>query len=195
MPSSLFPPDGHEARERVREELTRGAARLVIEIRPLREADEVYEPSLSEQVRSLGFSGQAAKAFDLLPLVLVAWADGTIQTEERAKILEVLTMRGLAGTQAFTTVQALLEVRPADVYLQAALQVLRALVAERPDGGASVVDLCIEVAAAAHDAIGSPDPISAEEREAIAAVAQTLGPRAHEELVRRLGPDPGAGEF
>lgn len=164
----------------------RGAGALTTGARPADEMEE-WQPSLSEKVKSLGFVGEATKAFDLLPLVVVAWADGTIQAEERAKILEVLRLRGLSGTPAFTMFAALLETRPADVYLQAALDLLRELVADRPDVGASVVEMCIEVAAAASDAIGSSNPISVEEREAIARVAATLGPAAHAEIRRRLG--------
>ena len=177
-----FSPEDRPQRDTIREVLTQGAARLVTPPDP---AD--WEPSVADKIKSLGFKEDAARAFDLLPLVLVAWADGTIQAEERVKILDVLMLRGLQGTSAFTMYEALLEERPAEVYLQAALDVLRDLVADRADGGASVVELCIEVAAAASDELGSLDPISAEEREAIAAVAAKLGPKAHEEVVKRLG--------
>ncbi len=181
-----FSAEGRDARQSVREELMRGAGTLVVGNRAAEDMEE-WQPSLSEKVKSLGFVGQAMRAFDLLPLVLVAWSDGTIQPEERVKILDVLRMRGLEGTRAFTMFAALLETRPADIYLQAALDLLQELVADRSDGGASVVDLCIDVAAAASDTIGSADPISAEEREAIARVAANLGPAAHAEVTRRLG--------
>ena len=180
--SKYFRPEDRTKRETIRDLLTQGAARLVTPPDP---AD--WQPSVADKIKSLGFKDDAARAFDLLPLVLVAWADGTIQTEERSKILDVLMMLGLQGTSAFTMYEVLLEERPAEVYRQAALDVLRDLVADRADGGASVVDLCIEVAAAASDELGGPDPISSEERAAIEAVADKLGPRAHQEVVKRLG--------
>jgi len=187
----LFGAEGRDNRQSVRESLSRSAAN------PGQTAgqsgntsdDEMaaWQPSLIDRIKSLGFVDDATRAFDLLPLVLVAWADGAIQAEERAKILELLQMRGLKDTPTYTMFEALLESEPAAVYLQAALTLLRELVALRPDGGASVVDLCVEVAAAASDAIGSPDPISAEERSVMAEIADALGPAAHAELTDRLG--------
>lgn len=183
---SIFSPDGRARRDDVREQLSRRAATLVAGNRPTEDMQQ-WQPSLADKAASLGFVGEATSTFDLLPLVLVAWADGTIQSEERGKILDVLRLRGVAEGKTFTMFEALLEQQPAEVYLEAALDVLRGLVAEQADGGASVVDLCIEVAAAAGDTLGSSDPISTEEREAIARIAQALGPAAHAELHRRLG--------
>lgn len=183
MPDEETPPfssEGRDARQSVRDDLMRDASDGSAQ-------SQQWQPSIAERLKSLGFVGEASKAFDLLPLVLVAWADGAIQAEERAKILEVLRIRGLQGTATFTMFAALLEVRPADVYLQAALELLQEFVSEQADDGASVVELCIEVAAAAGDALGSSDPISAEEREAISHVAETLGSTAHAEFTRRLG--------
>lgn len=171
-------------REQLRSELNRNAHHLA-HGRPTEDLQR-WQPSLQDKIESLGFAGDASRAFDLLPLVLVAWADGTIQREERAKILDLLHLRSMAGTQAFTTIEALLETRPADVYLEAALDLLRELVAASADGGASVVDLCISVAAAASDHIGSPDPISESERDAIAHIADVLGERAVSELHKQL---------
>lgn len=188
MTDSTTPPfsaDGRSTRASVREQLEQGAGSIARGARATADL-ESWNPSIADRIQSLGFVGEAARAFDLLPLVLVAWSDGTIQTEERAKILDVLRLRGLEDTPAFTMFEALLESEPAEVYLQAALELLQELVADRGDGGASVVDLCIEVAAAASDAIGSPDPISAEERVAISRIAKNLGPDAHAEVTRQL---------
>lgn len=188
MTNSTTPPfsaDGRDTRASVREQLEQGAGAMTRGSRASADL-ESWNPSIADRIQSLGFVGDATRAFDLLPLVLVAWSDGTIQPEERAKILDVLRLRGLAESSAFTMFEALLESEPAEVYLHAALELLKELVADRGDGGVSVVDLCIEVAAAASDAIGSPDPISAEERNAIARVAQNLGPDAHAEVSRQL---------
>lgn len=185
-PRPPFSPEQREQRDSLRQTLTQRAKTLAPEGRPAQDLGE-WQPSLSEKIKTLGFEGEAVRAFDLLPLVLVAWADGTIQTEERVTILDILRLRGLTNTPVYTMFEALLEEQPAPVYLDAALSVLRDLLAEWGDEGASVVDLCIEVAAAAGDAIGSPDPISSEEREAMNRIAEALGPGAHAELYRQLG--------
>jgi len=173
--------DERRQRQAVRQALTTGAESLLAE----QSTDEGSQRSLQERMGTLGFEGEAQKALDLLPLVLVAWSDGEIQDQERENILEVLQLRGLEGTAAFTVVQALLEKKPADAYMQVALQLLRELVADRSDGGASVVELCIDVAVAA-GSFGTFDPVSPAERKAISEIADKLGPQATKEFRRRL---------
>lgn len=163
---SPFRPSTRDERLRLRDSLVQGLEKRAT-IAP-------YEPTVEDRIQSLGFSGDTARAFDLLPLVLVAWADGSIQAEERAAILDVLRLRRLVDGPAYTMVEALLEERPADVYLDTALDLLRDLLEERGVDPASVVDMCIEVAAAASHIVGA-DPISPEERDAIARVAEVLG--------------------
>ena len=163
---SPFRPDSKDERLRLRDSLVQGLER--------RGTIAPYEPTVADRIESLGFSGDTARAFDLLPLVLVAWADGSIQAGERAAILDVLRLRRLVDGPAYTMFETLLEERPADVYLETALGLLRDLLDERGIDAASVVDMCIEVAAAASDIVGA-DPISSEERDAIARVAEILG--------------------
>lgn len=169
-----LPDDERQRRKEVRDALTKRA-----------ESVAGGQASLAERIAALGFEGDAHKALDLLPLVLVAWADGKIQKGERIEILRILEMRGLAKTATHTMISALLEEKPSDAYMEAALDVLRELVAERKDGGAEVVDLCLDVAISGRT-IGSFDPISPVERKAIAEIADKLGPEATKELRRRL---------
>lgn len=175
---SPFRPDAKDERLRVRDDLARGCERMGT-IAP-------YEPTVEDRIEGLGFSGETARAFDLLPLVLVAWADGSIQAEERAAILDVLRLRRLVDGPAYMMFEALLEERPADVYLDTALGLLRDLLDQRGIDASSVVDMCIEIAAAAGDLV-SADPISPEEREAITRVAEVLGDASIAALRERLG--------
>lgn len=144
-----------------------------------------FEPSIEDRIAALGFSGRAARAFDLLPLVLVAWADGSIQAQERITILDVLKLRGLVEGDAYTMMETLLEEKPADVYLDTALSVLRDLLEERDVDASSIVDLCVDVAAAAAAYVGA-DPISDEERLAIARVADALGQAPSDDVLELL---------
>ena len=49
--------------------------------------------SILDRILALGFNGDSARIFDLMPLVHVAWADGKIQKGERAMILGLLDAR------------------------------------------------------------------------------------------------------
>ena len=61
-------------------------------------ADDGDGPTMRERMKKLRFDGACASAFDLLPLIHVAWADGVIQSGERATILGVLETMSLSAS-------------------------------------------------------------------------------------------------
>lgn len=137
---------------------------------------QVDDASLIARIRALGFDGDTARVFDLLPLVHVAWADGKIQRAERASILRVLTMRGIAQKdEAWIFVEALLEQQPSDEYMQLTLQLLRDVVAHGGKSADTIVELCGNVANAAGGLFGLREAMSDEEASTLAEVAEILG--------------------
>lgn len=169
-----------EARAQLRVRLTDSATQL----RDAMAGDG--KPSLAQRTQALGFVGQAAKVFDLLPLVHVAWADGGIQAGERASILNLLTVRGLGPGEAWAVMETLLEERPSSAYLEASLDLLRDVLAERHDDGRTIVGLCILVAESAGGFLGLRT-ISSAERQMIEKIAERLGAKAQAEFNARLG--------
>jgi tellurite resistance protein len=160
-----------------------------IEMRRRRIGDSVgaLDLSLADRISALGFDGDSAAAFDLMPLIHVAWADGRIQRKERGLILEVLSVRGFEpGSQAFLTVESLLERQPSEAFFEESLRVLKETLGDRPSVGATIVALCTQVAEAAGGMLGMRK-VSPEERKLIAAIADALGERAQEEFRRKLG--------
>jgi len=186
--AEVFPKDGAEARERLRSALHESSVALKRDREARRGELDVSRDALAARVAALGFDGDAAKVFDLLPLVHVAWADGAIQPGERASILSLLRVRGIGLGKAYTVMMALLEKRPSKEYLEESLVLLRALV-ERGDTvkPETIVGLCIMVAEAAGGFLGLLSPISRSEKQAIEHIATRLGSGAVEELKRRLG--------
>jgi tellurite resistance protein len=186
--AEVFPEDGAEAREQLRVALHESAVALKRDREALLGELDVSEDALAARVAALGFDGDAARIFDLLPLVHVAWADGAIQPGERASILGLLVVRGIPMGKAYTTMVALLEKEPSAEYLDESLGLLRTLI-ER--GGAAkaetIVGLCIMVAEAAGGFLGLLSPISRVEKQAIERIAERLGEAAVEEFKRRLG--------
>ncbi len=142
--------------------------------------------SVKSRIEALGFVGQAAQVFDLLPLVHVAWADGDIQAGERATVLSLLQLRALGPGEAWTVMETLLEERPSQAYLDASLDVLRELLAERGDDGRTLVGLCIVLAESAGGFLGL-GTISKPEHVMIERIAARLGARAEAEFRTRLG--------
>jgi hypothetical protein len=146
------------------------------------------DAALAAQIRKLGFDGENAKVFDLLPLVHVAWADGTIQRGERAAILKVLRARGIEpGTDPFRTIEALLEERPPESFMKQSMALLKAVVASRGGKADEIVDLCIQVAAASGGLLGLGNRIDETEKQLIARISIELGDEAGTTVKDQIG--------
>lgn len=136
----------------------------------------VDSDALLQRLRGLGYDEDTARVVDLLPLIHVAWADGEIQRAERSRILEVLSGRNIsADSNAWLLVEALLETRPADAYMQESLGLLRDILAESKRDARSVVDMCAAIAETAGGILGLGNKVSDEEAEAISNIAKALG--------------------
>ena len=184
----VFSPEGAGAREELRVALHESAVAMQIDrVAVLQGEREASRYKLSDRIRELGFEGEAERVFDLLPLVHVAWADGKIQNGERAAILNVLRVRGVRGGSAFTVLEALLEKRPSQEYLDESLEVLKELLQGKPRDAKTVVGLCILVAKAAGGFLQIFNPISEEERAVIEKISKALGDEAFAEYSSRLG--------
>lgn len=163
-----------EQRRKLREQLE-AAAHELAEKHAIAQSLQTADLSLAERIKALGFSGATAQVFDLLPLVHVAWADGTVQKGERAAILDVLELRGVTpGSEGFLLLESLLEERPSDEYMSESLAVLKELVGQ---GGAKpdVVALCEQVASSAGGFLGIVGKVSDQERKLIDEIAGHLG--------------------
>lgn len=172
-----------DARRKLRESLEDNARDLEVGA-----ALGTDDATLGQQIRKLGFDGENAKVFDLLPLVHVAWADGSIQRGERAAILKVLTARGIApGTEPFRTIEALLEERPPESFMKQSMVLLKAVVASRGGTADEIVDLCIKVAAASGGILGLGTRIGDEEKQLIARISVELGDAAGTTVKDQIG--------
>lgn len=186
MTETLWDPERAEARAAMRARLARAAEEL-------RDAERVAasmktdDLELAAQVKSLGFDGDSARIFDLLPLIHVAWADGRIQRAERGRILRLLSLREIhSNSEAYKMVAALLEERPAEVWFDVSLALLRRLITDRPWKAEALAEMCVGIAEAAGGFFGVADSISAEERVALDKIAEALGEDAYKAFVARL---------
>jgi tellurite resistance protein len=187
MSESPFDPAHADARAEVR-------AKLATAAEELRDAERIAasmktdDLELASQVKSLGFDGDSARIFHLLPMIHVAWADGRIQRAERGRILRLLALRQISHeSEAYRMVAALLEERPAEVWFEVSLDLLRRLVEARPWKAEALVEMCIGVAEAAGGFLGFGESISPEEREALAKISDALGEDAYNAFAERLG--------
>ena len=176
-----------EQREQLRKKLEQAAAELR-EQRDVADSVGTDDATVAQHIKALGFDGDSARVFDLLPLIHVAWADGNIQRAERSAILGILRQRSIEpGTAAFRLVESLLERRPDDTYMQESLHLLRKVMDDSEDGAKDIVDLCVAVADASGGFLGMGNRIDDTERKMIEEIASILGDKARAEFKRQLG--------
>ena len=176
-----------EQRRKLREKLEQSAKELA-DKQAIAASVSTDDLELAERIKALGFSGESARVFDLLPLVHVAWADGTVQRTERAAILRILELRGVsAGSAGFQLIESLLEEKPSDAYMEQSLAVLRELIAQsEAHRGAEIVELCEHVANAAGSWLGLGRKVNDEERDLIDHIARELGEHAQTTFRQKL---------
>lgn len=177
----LFSEEEAELREETRTRLDQAA----VEIQERLRTDDI---SVAERVKALGFDGETARIFDLIPMVHVAWADGKVQKGERESIMAVLRARDIKpGSEAFVMMESLLEKQPPAAYLDETLSVLKDLLSGDLRRTEILVDFCYAVAEAAGGFLGFGNPIDPKERELLLAISDALGERAQMWARAKLG--------
>ncbi len=130
--------------------------------------------STSEEVANeameLGFSAETARVMPLLPLIQVAWADGSVSVAEEKSVLELAEARGIEkGSAAHDFLSMLLVEQPSDLFFERVNRVLAHMISADPDSWIkkSVPELCKEVANASGGFFGFGNRISEEEEQLI----------------------------
>jgi uncharacterized tellurite resistance protein B-like protein len=177
-----------EQRKRLRKEFNTNAARAIGSQMISESVGAGEDQDIVDAIRGLGFDEDTARIFDMLPLIHVVWADGTVDRRERAKVLNILKERGIVeNSQAWMLAEALLEERPSEEFMEETLRILRTIAQRSPGRADSVVDLCMVVAEASGGFLGLlGDPISAVEKDAIQRVADSIGDTAQRRFRMRF---------
>ena len=134
-----------------------------------------------------GFARETARVLDLLPLIHVAWADGSIQTAEREAVYKLLELRGIArGSETWAVVDVWLDKQPSGEFLDNVLKLIRQIYKSRGESPGDVVDMAVKIAESSGGFLGFGTKISEAERDIIERIAERLGPAAEEELKREM---------
>jgi hypothetical protein len=81
----------------------------------LRKASGMTDDAVLDRLVGLGLRANTIAALSLVPLIQVAWADGTIQDNERVAILQGAHGKGLEeGTDGYELLQSWLKRQPGD---------------------------------------------------------------------------------
>jgi hypothetical protein len=101
----------------------------------LAEKLRIDDPDLLARARDLGITAETAPAFFLMPLVQVAWAEGSASKQEQQSVLRLSRERGIdEGSAAYAQLSEWLTVRPSDSLFNTALEIMNAGFAVLPPG-------------------------------------------------------------
>jgi hypothetical protein len=100
----------------------------------LRKVSGMTDDAVLEKLVHLGMRANTIAALSLVPLIEVAWADNTIQDNERTAILQGAHGKGLeAGTPGYDLLQTWLAKRPSAELLEAWEAYIKALTSQLND--------------------------------------------------------------
>jgi von Willebrand factor type A domain len=147
---------------------------------PFERTDLADNPDLADLLARRGFTRETVPALLLLPMVHVAWADGTVDPEEATAIADLGTQSGLLPTEACAELlRSWLRERPDPVVMEANLDLLSLLFAsvgdELPVSVRGVQELAEAIGKATGGVFGLFFRISSAEKAARAEIRGMLG--------------------
>ncbi len=136
-----------------------------------------------EHFRALGFTGESASILHLLPLVEVAWADGSVSDAERSAILGAASAHGVApDSEAGQMLASLLEEKPSQTLLDQILLSLHQLLEAKGHHPDSLVEACQQVAGASGGFFGLGNKIDGEEAAVIEKIVGAFSQEAKDKV-------------
>lgn len=167
--------------EELRQRMLQGDA-AAFSRQALSAATGITDEAALDRLTALRVSNGTLAALTLVPMVLVAWADGVISAEEQRAILAGAVQAGLSpGSPGLALLEAWLRARPEPGLFHAWQDYVAALtttmdVAERQALEASVLAQAHKVAAATGSFLGLTSPISASENAVLRDLARSFHP-------------------
>jgi hypothetical protein len=143
----------------------------------------INDPEILRDLAELGYTRETIMLLYLVPLVHVAWTDGSVSGRERSLILETAAARGVEpGTSGYQTLTDWLERRPSEEFFLKTLHLIGLLLRELPEKNQQItandlVSYSTRVAEAHGgllSAIGLGSKISGEERRLLERIATEL---------------------
>src|SRR5690554_3095382 len=88
---------------------------------------------VAAEALSLGFDGETARVLPLVPMIQMAWIDGTVSKKERERLTELAEGFGIQkDTPAGEFLEILINERPSDVFFGRVTQVVARMINEDP---------------------------------------------------------------
>ena len=144
-----------ERRERLRRERELEAIRSVERQHIARELATTDD--IAAEAMELGFDAETSRVLPLIPLIEVAWADGSVTIKEQSTVLDAAKNHGIdEGSPAYNFLGRLLNERPSALFFERTNRVLMHLIQAKPESWMKkdLPTLCREVAEASGGFLG-----------------------------------------
>jgi hypothetical protein len=172
--------------QRGREEATR---------RRMAERTGVADEELLRDLQALGYTPETVMLLHLVPLLQMAWAEGSVSDRERDLIIEAARARGIdKDSPADHQLAAWLENRPSDELFEKTLRAIGAILhaqpsEEREAGQRDLLSRLTAIASASGGILGF-GKVSSQEQQVLARVSQEIE-RAHRSTGEATVPEEG----
>ncbi len=151
----------------------------------------VTDAEILSALQEMGYARATVSLLYLVPLVQVAWAEGSVSKSERELILEAARLRGIeAGSAAYEQLIGWLNEQPTEEFFARTLRVISALLQalppeQREAGKRDLVAYCTQVAGISGGFVSFGGKVCQEERELLERIAAQLE-HNHESAVQNL---------
>ena len=158
--------------------------------RKLGDALQTTDPQILEDLQAFGYDADTVKLLFVVPLIYVAWADGSVTPRERSLILELAKVDGKQeDNPAWRQLTQWLDARPPEEFFERSFRVIRSLLGgespeERSKSERDLLSSSVRIAEASGGILGLRS-ISSAERSAMERVAAEIE-REHSEASRRM---------
>ena len=160
----------------------RKRAALREERQRLAEVSHVNDEAILNALAEVGFNHGNATLLHLVPLIQVAWIDGSVSSAERDRIVRVARARGIEeGGAADQQLSTWLDQRPSEEVFRTAIRALRSVLRALPPSpneasASSLLESCADVAVASGGLFGLTSPVSPAEQKLLKDLARQLEP-------------------
>jgi hypothetical protein len=140
-------------------------------IRALMGATGIADAPLVGELADAGFDPDTCRLLWFVPLLEVAWSDGSVLAPEREQIFAIAAQQGIRpGGLAYDRLTEWLDLRPSDAFFQLCLRAVQAMLRDRPQAEAQALrrDLVaygVRVAEASGGFLGFGSKISSAEEQ------------------------------
>jgi hypothetical protein len=169
-----------QKRERELIEKMRARAAQQAQLEALAERTGVADEAVLKQLEELGYTRDTVTLLHLVPLLHVAWIDGSVSAAEREGILEAALLRGVeAGSAAHRQLEGWLDRRPPEGFFEDTLRLIGSLMqalpeAERSRSRADLVQYSTAIARASGGILGLGGKVSAAEQAVLDRIAREI---------------------